>query len=99
MSATLHFGPGDHQIQRSVSADFTRWHTMGVEWTPGRLQYTLDGRVWATVDSPAVPALPMEMDAQTQAGTCGDRYAPCPDATTPDKVVAQIDWVVAYRRG
>ncbi|HEY7138094.1 MAG TPA: glycoside hydrolase family 16 protein [Acidimicrobiia bacterium] len=99
MSATLHYGTTDHQIQRSVSADFTRWHTMGVEWTPGRLQYTLDGRVWATIDSPAVPAIPMEMDAQAQAGTCGDRWAPCPDATTPGRVDAEIDWVVAYRRG
>ena len=36
---------------------------------------------------------------QTQAGTCGDRYAPCPDATTPAKVNMQIDWVRAYAYG
>lgn len=96
-SATLHFGSGDHQIQYSVSADFTKWHTLGVEWTAGRLRYTLDGRVWAAVNTSQVPDIPMEMDAQTQAGTCGDRWAPCPDATTPSRVDMQIDWVVAYR--
>ena len=97
MSATLHYGSENHQIQRSVRADFTRWHTMGVEWTPGRLVYTLDGRRWATVRSPHVPKLRMELDIQAQAGTCGDRYAPCPDSTTPAHVNLQVDRVVAYR--
>jgi beta-glucanase (GH16 family) len=98
MSATLHYDPDNRQIQRSVQADFTRWHTLGVEWTPGRLAYTLDGSVWATVISRGVPSIPMEMDVQTQAGTCGDRFQPCPDRTTPARVNMQIDWVVAYRR-
>jgi beta-glucanase (GH16 family) len=98
MAATLHYGvrPDDRQTQRIVQADFTRWHTMGVEWTPGELAYTLDGRRWAVVSSPDVPSEPMELDMQTQAGTCGDRYAPCPDASTPARVTMQIDRVVAY---
>jgi hypothetical protein len=33
---------------------------------------------------------------QSQAGTCGDRYAACPDSTTPARVDYQIDWVAAY---
>jgi hypothetical protein len=33
---------------------------------------------------------------QTQAGTCGDRYAPCPDSTTPAEVNMQIDWVRVF---
>jgi len=97
VSATLHYGSG-RQIQRSVDADFTRWHVAGVEWTPGRVAYTLDGRTWAVVRSSGVPATPMELDAQTQAGTCGDPDQPCPDARTPRRVTMQIDWVVAYRR-
>jgi hypothetical protein len=96
MSATFHYGADDHQIQRTVHVDFTRWHTMGVEWTPGRLVYTLDGRRWAAVRHRDVPDEPMELDLQTQAGTCGDRYAPCPDATTPPRVTLQVAWVVAY---
>jgi beta-glucanase (GH16 family) len=98
MAATLHYGsrPDDHQIQRIVHGDFTRWHTIGVEWTPRRLAYTLDGRRWAVLRSAHVPDEPMELDLQAQAGTCGDRYAPCPDASTPRRVTLQVDRVIAY---
>jgi beta-glucanase (GH16 family) len=96
MSATLHYGEEDHQIQRSVRVNLSRWHVVGVEWTPGKLVYTLDGKRWGVVRSRHVPDEPMEMAIQTQAGTCGDRYAPCPDETTPSHVDMQVDWVVAY---
>ncbi len=96
ITATLHYGAGDSQLQRTVHVNLTRWHTLGVQWLPGRLTYTIDGKAWATVRSRSVPSQPMEMDLQTQAGTCGDSYAPCPDATTPAHVNAQIDWVAAY---
>jgi beta-glucanase (GH16 family) len=97
--ATLHYGSANNQVQRSVAADFSQWHTIGVEWTPGQLVYTLDGAAWATVVDANVPAVPMEMDLQTQAGTCGDQWNPCADATTPAHVSMQVDWVVAYRMG
>ncbi len=96
-TATLHYGSNDSQVQQSVTADFSQWHTMGVEWTAGVLRFTLDGAVWATMSSPNVPSIPMELDAQAQAGTCGDQWTPCPDATTPAHVTMQIDWVAAYR--
>jgi beta-glucanase (GH16 family) len=96
VTATLHFGPRNSQIQRTLLGDFTRWHVLGVEWTPGRLDYTIDGRVWAVVRSRAVPSEPMELDLQAQAGTCGDQFAPCPDRSTPARVNADIDWVAAY---
>ena len=38
----------------------------------------------------------MEMALQTQAGTCGDPWTPCPGATTPSLVEMQVDWVEAY---
>jgi hypothetical protein len=95
MTATMHYGATNDQIQRTVYADFTQWHTMGVEWLPGRLTYTLDGQPWAGVTTSAVPAEPMELDLQTQAGT-GDPWSPAPDASTPPEVDMQIDWVVAY---
>ncbi len=96
MSATLHYGSGDNQIQRTLGGNFAHWHVLGVEWTPGRLVYTIDGRRWAALTNRAVPDLPMELDLQTQAGTCGDPYAPCPSGRTPAHVNAQIDWVAAY---
>jgi hypothetical protein len=98
-SATLHYGSANDQVQRSVATDFSQWHTIGVEWTPGHLVYTLDGAVWATVVDANVPVVPMEMDLQTQAGTCGDEWNPCADATTPASVNMQVDWVVAYKMG
>ena len=98
MTATLHYGvrPDDRQIQRTVYADFTRWHTMGVEWTPGSLVYTLDGGPWATLTGAEVPAEPMELDLQTQAGTPGDPWTPAPSTDTPPEVDLQVDWVAAY---
>jgi beta-glucanase (GH16 family) len=96
VAATLHHGAENQEVQRSVRANFSRWHTAGVEWTPGRLTYTLDGRRWATVRGAGVPHERMEMDIQAQAGTCGDPSAPCPDATTPSHVRLQVDWVAAY---
>jgi hypothetical protein len=95
-TATLHYGTSDDQIARSVSADFSQWHTLGVEWTAGQLTFTLDGAPWATIASSEVPSENMEMDLQTQAGTCGDQINPCPDASTPAMVDMQVDWVVAY---
>jgi beta-glucanase (GH16 family) len=96
LDATLHFGADDSQIERKRSVDWTAWHTAGVEWTPGKLVYTLDGRRWAVVRSREVPAQAMELDIQSQAGTCGDVYRPCPDSSTPPHVDLQVDWVVAY---
>jgi beta-glucanase (GH16 family) len=96
MTATLHYGSGNKQVQRTLRADFTHWQTLGVEWTPGRLVYTIGGRPWATVSNPNVPREAMEMDLQAPAGTCGDVWAPCPDATTPAHVAMQVDSVVAY---
>ena len=96
VTATLHFGRENSQIQRTRFGNFTRWHVLGVEWTPDRLDYTIDGRVWSAVRSSTVPHEPMELDLQAQAGTCGDQFAPCPDRHTPGLVNADIDWVAAY---
>ncbi len=96
MTATLHYGSSNTQIQKTVRADFTQWHTMGVEWTSGNLKYTMDGADWATLANANVPDTAMELDIQAQAGTCGQQYTPCPNGTTPAQVNLQIDWVVAY---
>jgi hypothetical protein len=93
--ATMHYDPDDKKITRRTNADFTQWHTATIEWTPGHLVYELDGRQWATIDSPHVPDEGMELAIQTQASGCGGWEA-CPNSTTPQVVNLQVDWVSIY---
>ena len=98
--ATLHWGSNNTQVQRKVAVDLTKWHTLGVEWTPDRLVFTLDGRPWSTLTSSHVPAIPMTLDIQTQAWACGtSTWERCPNATTPSHVNLYVDWAVAYAQG
>lgn len=95
--ATLHFGAGNTQVQRSVGVNLTQWHTLGVQWTSGKLVYTLDGEAWATVTNANVPSIPMVLDLQTQGWACGtSTWEQCPNAGTPSRVNLDVAWVVAY---
>jgi beta-glucanase (GH16 family) len=97
-TATLHWAPASdaNRIQVQVDADFTKWHTLSVRWLPRRIIYVLDGHVFAIMYD-HIPTVPMALDIQTQAGTCGDTYQPCPNASTPSEVDLDVDWVVAFR--
>jgi beta-glucanase (GH16 family) len=95
--ASLH-AIGGWQADRSKAGNFSEWHTAGVEWTPSRIGYTLDGKVWGTVRDSRVPDEPMALALQTQAWYCGHSWQRCPDSTTPTQVDLQVDWVVAYSR-
>jgi len=84
--------------QQSTSVDWSQWHTYGVEWTPGKIVFTLDGNNVATVTS-NVPTGPMHLGMQDQmegSQICGGGWEACPDATTPAEVDFDIDWVVDY---
>lgn len=96
--ATLHYGSGNDRIFRLLSVYLTQWHTLGVEWTPRLLRFTLDGRVWSSISGSAVPAVPMALALQTQAWPCTGSWGRCPDASTPRVVRMYVDWVVAYAR-
>ena len=96
-TATLHYGAANTQVQRHLRADFTHFQTVGVEWTPGRLVYTLNGRPWATVSTPRVPSRAMRLALQLEAGH-GTSWSPAPTRATPRTVDMVVDWVVAYRR-
>jgi hypothetical protein len=95
-TATLHYRPDDQIIQRQLDVDLTQWHTVGVEWLPGKATYTVDGRAWATVESNEVPDVPMWLGIQTQAGGCQKGFVSCPTAGTPDRADLQVDWVSVY---
>ena len=95
--ATLHYGPDNTQVQKSVAVNLTKWHTVGVQWSAGKLVYTLDGTDWATVSNANVPSIPMVLDIQTQGWGCGtSTWEQCPSAGTPSHVNLDVDWVVAY---
>ena len=100
-TATLHHAPGNSIVQHQLSGDFSTWHTIGVEWTPGRINYTLDGRPWAVDRGAIVPSIPMHLALQTQTWGCGLTFAQCPDASTPATTDLEIDWVTVqgYRPG
>lgn len=96
-TATLHSGPDNAQVQRGLQADFTRFQTVGVQWTPGRVVYTLNGRPWASVTGAAVPDRPMCLALQLEAGH-GTSWSPAPSRATPRTTDLVVDWVVGYRR-
>ncbi len=96
-TATLHYGASDSMEHVTVATDLTQWHTLGVEWTKGKLVYTLDGNEWGRMEGANVPSIPMVMDIQTQAWTCGvNEWEACPNASTPATVNLYVDWAVAY---
>ncbi len=96
----VHYGASDHVIHNHLAGiDLTQWHTLGVEWTKGRVALTIDGRTWATVLDPNVPSSPMHLAIQAAGGICGDQWLPCADSRTPPEVDAQIAWVTISRAG
>ncbi len=94
--ATLHPTIGGKALGRSVAGDFTEWHTVGLQWTPGLLIFTLDGREWTRMTGAVVPSEPMDLALQSQSWFCGHGWEACPDASTPPRVDLQIDWAVQY---
>jgi len=83
---------------KDTSADLSQWHTWGAEWTAGKVVFTLDGNVWATVTNSNVSSAPMNLAIQMQAEPCNyyGGVAGCPDSTTPAASYFDIDWVTQY---
>jgi beta-glucanase (GH16 family) len=98
-SATVHYGPSGNDCcwtQKTLANnDFSQWHTVGVEWTPGQLTYTIDGTVWASVSNPSLPSIPMWLSIQTRPLGCAP-WNTCINSSTPREVDANIAWVVGY---
>jgi outer membrane protein OmpA-like peptidoglycan-associated protein len=89
--ATLHYSRANIALHQNISVDMTKWHTWGIIWTPLSIQYTVDGRVWGTINDPAIiPHQRMELHFQQQTW-CASNYA-CP--TAPQST--QINWVASY---
>ena len=90
---TNHYSKANKMQHSSVRADFTKWHTIGLEWTPGAIKYILDGKVVAT-QTGHVPHQPMWMGFQTTTGAYGPGAAP--NKSTPSSVAWDIDYIKAW---
>jgi beta-glucanase (GH16 family) len=94
--ATLHYGANDQHQFEKLPINVTQWHTLGVEWLPGSLTFTVDGRDWYVIHGREVPSIPMAMDIQEATWPCRGSWGRCPNFTTPRVVHLDVDWVVAY---
>ncbi|WP_248964562.1 family 16 glycosylhydrolase [Sphaerisporangium perillae] len=84
------------QAQSQMRADFTKWHTVAVDWLPGRLTFWLDGKRTWDYTGPRVPAgQPMHLTLQNDV-VC-NQWSPCRNASTPKTVSMYVDWVKIYR--
>ena len=83
--------------QVTIHGDFSQWQTLGIQWTPQHLTWTLNGQTQATITNPHIPSDPMEMDVQTETNTnCTLTDYPCINPTTPTNTNLDIDWITAY---
>ncbi|GGM25139.1 MULTISPECIES: glycoside hydrolase family 16 protein [Micromonospora] len=62
---------GRRKTQFTAVADYTRWHTVSVLWTPEVVCWSLDGTPFGAVTGDAVPHEPMWLALQTETQVGG----------------------------
>jgi hypothetical protein len=70
---------------------FGAWHEATIEWSPGRVEFFLDG-VSIGAETARVPATPMHWVLQSETEVTA---TPTPDTSTAG---IEIDWVSVWRR-
>lgn len=90
--------PGEGTISSMVTINPADWHTYGVVWSPGKVVFTIDGRVWAEETNAVVSSVPMGIVLQAESD-CQSMPAnqACTQPWEPTEPSADIDWVVAYK--
>ena len=92
-TATIHWAANNSQQQIMVHTTMTAWHTWGVIWTPTKVIYTLDGRIWGTITNQGeIPTIPMHLSLQSQTWCGASSPWACP--TQPESML--VDWVAIY---
>ncbi len=91
---TLHWQSNNSHYQKSgichSSTLTTADHTYGVDWTPGRLDFTLDGKICSSLTGSNVPSKPVYVLMNL---AIGGSWPGEPDATTPLPGTFAIRWV------
>ena len=88
-------------LRYSGTIHTTGWHTYGIIWSKGKVQYVLDGHIWGTLTSTTavIASVPMTLAIQTQAWNCKqETWEYCQTTATPLNVNMDIDWVAYYAK-
>jgi len=97
--STLHWSPANLTDSRfKYGLDMTQWHTYGVVLSNDKVEFTVDGVVWTTINNAGSPRIAMWVGFQSAA------KAPLPTATgevvnssTPLDSNIYIDWVAHWK--
>ncbi|NUP58383.1 MAG: glycoside hydrolase family 16 protein [Pseudarthrobacter sp.] len=73
-----------------TALSFTSWHTATTEWSPGRVEFFLDGSSIG-VSTAAIPDTPMHYMLQTES--C---LPACPDPAASGHLY--VDWVAIWKK-
>jgi outer membrane protein OmpA-like peptidoglycan-associated protein len=91
--ATLHYTSANLQIHKNIDINMTAWHTWGVVWSPTAIDYTVDGKVWASITQPsAIPDQPMSLHIQQQTWCSSNMACPTSSQST------DVNWIAEYSR-
>ncbi|WP_345954922.1 glycoside hydrolase family 16 protein [Mucilaginibacter sp. PAMB04168] len=93
-AAFLHFegAPRKQDEFKIPEVDMSQWHTFSCEWTPGKVVFKLDDKIFGTSERAEVPTKPMRMTLQSESCV----GSPCPDAGA--RGLVEIDWVAIYAK-
>jgi beta-glucanase (GH16 family) len=69
----------------------SRWHTIGVVWTPTSIRYTMDGHYWGRPKTTHLPRGPMVLVLQTEG-----KVRPAQVSLKGGSCNAHVGWVVQY---
>jgi hypothetical protein len=87
---TNHGNPWETQY---IDVDVSNWHTYRLEWTPGELLLTVDGREVGRMTND-VPTQQMSFGIQGMVMTDADKwFGGGPNGSTPSRVDIEVDWV------
>jgi beta-glucanase (GH16 family) len=92
----IHYSGQNKLAGNKISGDFSQWHTFAMDWLPNRITWYVDGvKQFETTDRNVIPKVPMHMTIQLDMGPF-EEWIPAPDATTPEEVSLEVDWVKVF---
>ncbi len=89
----IHHGKDDRQVQKTIRADFTQWHTVAVDWLPDHVTFWLDGAKYWTYQGSFIPKQSdMHLYLRNERRNGFHRTE-----STPRKTTMQVDWIRVFR--